>query len=1688
MPSFSKLTPISLASAAERRLEIEASLAAIFGNPAAIPAGQQQDLYNRTLLYCLTASFPVTMFQGVQAPDYADPMQLYGRVMDNLSMHSVRSTPNNMRAALKAQAPDQGLLPYLSEALKHLEAESRTMLHPPALNDPDNIAAVLQRVADPVTRSALVLANHTSFASLLQAAQRLAEIAEQIKPTPSAASSFYADKRQKGKEKDSRGKSDKGPTDDRDCPLHGNGHSWADCKVWAGYMRYKDGLNGNGKKDYTRDTRGSSRDRRDGRDGRNDRSSPRDKQEWRRDKPDRDRAPDRTRPSADTFEAYAAFLREPEPHRSKDKPTGPPARDSKELATALGALERAQRENDLLTARLQQRAQDDEEDDDDRGGRHAYNLMAESGPKLISFHPTLVGPSGKSASPRVIIDCGAGPNFIHVDLAARLDLPLDTNTRIDVSTASGAVIRSIGRVSARYGSETVTFAVLEDLPVHALLGMEFLNDYIVDFTRKTMTHNGSGITTTLSGSGSAFLAKPPDIAQGSAGPPPHPGPLPLEACTSIMQDASMPAPDREKILRVISENADLFQYDPSSRLRIAPASFLVHPHGERTAGPPSHFPRLTLDEERAAASHQAFLLESGRARLATPPFEHVHTARMLEKPKAAGDTSPPSWRMVLWLYEWLNRETLPLVYNTTTVTIQLELAATLFLNAKKAGKRVYSTTLDLKECYEQVPLTEELQGLTTFQLSRKLPPLTCTTLPQGCTNATRICQRIMDMILKPLKQDCATRTDCCVINIMDDVGILSTSVDTHTAMLQSLLSRFRFFNAKFNGRKVKVMFDKLTMFGMIVEGTTIRHAVAPAETVASLPRPTSLKTLRSLMGSLAVLKRDTPKFTELMSVFSELHEQASRKLGLVRDLWDDKVHGTALRTITAALLDNPSRALHDRSAANIVFTDGSGGDKKSRGAWSGVLCQGDINDAKDGGARFSNLRVVAFTSGPWRTRPSGAPPPDSRERELSAMYEAVKSLTPFIDKELPLHLLTDHESLEGPLSAEFSASSLRKLDFLGRHHQACIRYIPRDLNPADYLSYATGDVGVLCASAESSHTAKGLAQAKLRLAHSEAAEAELGLLADTLSPSSALSTSAPATLAPPGTLTLEADNLPSMPPMASDELMNEFCKKQRSSAPLRFMLDEARLALLDPDSTPKKGDFRFETATGALCYMEPVEVHHGGPRAPRSVPLHRLVIPEEIADVMLYDAHTAAGHPGPAATLRATVGTYWLPDMSLRIHNIVSCCVACQAGKHSHSQSTGFRTSLEGQDYGSPDPWDTINVDVYGKVTPVNDACFILTVVCQQSGFLVWWAMPSQDTDDTLSALRLIYGILGTPKHVRADNGSNFRSKAFTDFHSGIGCTVHYTSSRHPQANAKAENVHRLLGVLMRDAARRGLDAGRKNNWPNELSSFALAHNSLASHAYDCTPGFLMSGRTLRLPGRLSAPSAPDHILRTPSVWNSATLALRELREERSKAATELFNSTRVLQYFRLNQLVRLLNPDRRASKTNADIYRLPYRIIAVKRGSLTSFDVEPAWTDGQSRSRGTIRATADQLAPFYAHPRASELSARGPKLAAGSARDLEPEEQQLDPLSVIRAAMPATREKPPGAIGAWPVAPGPPRVAAPAPALAGPLGAAEPQHGLARAQLAPLPPAQVAGAARPAHLRPIPRTASHGPYLMSRT
>nr|XP_033811906.1 uncharacterized protein LOC117365533 [Geotrypetes seraphini] len=237
--------------------------------------------------------------------------------------------------------------------------------------------------------------------------------------------------------------------------------------------------------------------------------------------------------------------------------------------------------------------------------------------------------------------------------------------------------------------------------------------------------------------------------------------------------------------------------------------------------------------------------------------------------------------------------------------------------------------------------------------------------------------------------------------------------------------------------------------------------------------------------------------------------------------------------------------------------------------------------------------------------------------------------------------------------------------------------------------------------------------------------------------------------------------------------------------------------------------------------------------------VQQLLIPQGFRKLILRIAHDhpLSGHKGAEATIKQIERRFFWPGLRQAVINFCQSCSTCQK----LSLAKPARAPLIPVPV-VEEPLRRLAMDIVGPLekTPRGNN-FILVVMDVATRFP--WAFPLKKATSTIIMKELLglFCMVGFPREILTDQGSNFLSSEMRMFYEGFGIRHIKTSAYHPQANGMVERFNQTIKQMLK----KGIE-GDSKNWDRFIPFALFAAREKVQNSLGLSPYELLFGRPPR--------------------------------------------------------------------------------------------------------------------------------------------------------------------------------------------------------------------------------------------------
>ena len=195
---------------------------------------------------------------------------------------------------------------------------------------------------------------------------------------------------------------------------------------------------------------------------------------------------------------------------------------------------------------------------------------------------------------------------------------------------------------------------------------------------------------------------------------------------------------------------------------------------------------------------------------------------------------------------------------------------------------------------------------------------------------------------------------------------------------------------------------------------------------------------------------------------------------------------------------------------------------------------------------------------------------------------------------------------------------------------------------------------------------------------------------------------------------------------------------------------------------------------------------------------HQIVVPKSYRHEILSIAHESpmSGHLGINKTYHKIINHFYWPGLKSDVSKYCKTCHTCQmVGKPNQTISKAQLQLIPAFD----EPFSRILIDCVGHLPRTKSGNeYLLTIMCTSTRFPEAIPLRNIKTKSIVKALIKLFTLVGLPKSVQSDQGSNFMSGIFQQVMHELGIKQYRSSAYHPESQGALEKFHQTLKNMIR--------------------------------------------------------------------------------------------------------------------------------------------------------------------------------------------------------------------------------------------------------------------------------------------------
>ncbi|XP_072172595.1 uncharacterized protein [Diadema setosum] len=241
--------------------------------------------------------------------------------------------------------------------------------------------------------------------------------------------------------------------------------------------------------------------------------------------------------------------------------------------------------------------------------------------------------------------------------------------------------------------------------------------------------------------------------------------------------------------------------------------------------------------------------------------------------------------------------------------------------------------------------------------------------------------------------------------------------------------------------------------------------------------------------------------------------------------------------------------------------------------------------------------------------------------------------------------------------------------------------------------------------------------------------------------------------------------------------------------------------------------------------------------------IHQVVVPKMYRKEIISLAHEAplAGHLGINKTQEKVLRYFFWPGLRHDVAEFCRSCHVCQVvGKPNQKIPPAPLRPIPAFE----EPFSRVIVDCVGPLPRTKSGNqYLLTMMCASTRFPEAIPLRTITAKNVCKALVKFFTMVGLPKCVQSDQGSNFTSKIFQQVMSELGVECRNSSAYHPQSQGALERFHQTLKNMMRVYC-----SEHEKEWDEGIPLLLFAVRESVQESLGFSPFELVFGHSVRGP------------------------------------------------------------------------------------------------------------------------------------------------------------------------------------------------------------------------------------------------
>ncbi|XP_072046476.1 uncharacterized protein [Amphiura filiformis] len=244
--------------------------------------------------------------------------------------------------------------------------------------------------------------------------------------------------------------------------------------------------------------------------------------------------------------------------------------------------------------------------------------------------------------------------------------------------------------------------------------------------------------------------------------------------------------------------------------------------------------------------------------------------------------------------------------------------------------------------------------------------------------------------------------------------------------------------------------------------------------------------------------------------------------------------------------------------------------------------------------------------------------------------------------------------------------------------------------------------------------------------------------------------------------------------------------------------------------------------------------------------VHQIVIPKVYRNDIISIAHDTpmAGHLGVKKTYDRILQHFWWPSLKKDVAEYCKTCHPCQmVGKPNQKIPSAPLKPIPAFE----EPFSRVLIDCVGPLPKTKSGNqYLLTIMCASTRFPEAIPLRNIKAPQIVKALTKFFTLVGLPKEIQSDQGSNFMSGIFQQVMQQLGIKQFKSSAYHPESQGALERFHQTLKNMIKTYCYEF-----ERDWDEGVHLLLFAAREAVQTSLGFSPFELVFGHSVRGPLKL---------------------------------------------------------------------------------------------------------------------------------------------------------------------------------------------------------------------------------------------